>query len=82
MTQRGSGEEDGIYYHSSEPIGEVYSLISREDEFDIFFFARIFHGIRMTSLCGINLRAMSATSCIPMLRGRRTSGAMRGILSL
>lgn len=42
MTQRGSGEEDGIYYHSSEAMGEVYSLIGGEDEFDTFFFARIF----------------------------------------
>ncbi|KAI9371767.1 SGNH hydrolase-type esterase domain-containing protein [Aspergillus egyptiacus] len=41
-TQRGSGEEDGIYYHESEAMGEVYTLIGGEDDFDRFFFARIF----------------------------------------
>ncbi|KAL4983331.1 hypothetical protein BDW68DRAFT_191412 [Aspergillus falconensis] len=42
LTQRGSGQEDGIYYHDSEAMGEVFSLIMGEDEFDSIFFARIF----------------------------------------
>ncbi|KAL3431446.1 hypothetical protein BDV09DRAFT_188416 [Aspergillus tetrazonus] len=42
LTQRGSGEEDGIYYHDSEAMGEVFTVLGGEDDFDTFFFARIF----------------------------------------
>jgi hypothetical protein len=41
LTQPVSGEEDGIYYHSSEPKGIILTL---EGSFgaDVFFFARLF----------------------------------------
>ncbi|KAL4902118.1 hypothetical protein BDW74DRAFT_187076 [Aspergillus multicolor] len=48
LTQRGSGEEDGIYYHESEAKGIVLSTSiaasGREDidDYDRFFFGRIF----------------------------------------
>jgi hypothetical protein len=41
LTQRGSGEDDGIYYHSGESKGIVLSVISDYDR-DQWFFARLF----------------------------------------
>ncbi|KAL5362439.1 hypothetical protein BJX96DRAFT_177152 [Aspergillus floccosus] len=41
LTQRGSGEQDGIYYHSSESKGIVLSVLSDFDRRQ-WFFARLF----------------------------------------
>jgi hypothetical protein len=44
LTQRGSGEEDGIYYHLLQLMGVVLSITS-EFDWDQWFFARLFdHG--------------------------------------
>jgi hypothetical protein len=42
ITQRGSGEEDGIYYHDSRAMGEVGSFVGDKEDFNRVFFARIF----------------------------------------
>lgn len=42
LTQRGSGEDDGIYYHSSEGMGVVFSIYGDEDLIEKIFFARLF----------------------------------------
>ncbi|RDW68818.1 putative esterase [Aspergillus mulundensis] len=48
LTQRGSGEEDGIYYHDSEARGVVFSVSVADsgrvdlDDYDRFFFGRMF----------------------------------------
>ncbi|KAH8430859.1 uncharacterized protein LDX57_008523 [Aspergillus melleus] len=44
LTQRGSGQDDGIYYHDAESIGEVLALAGGEPakERDETFFARLF----------------------------------------
>ncbi|CAG7955405.1 unnamed protein product [Penicillium salamii] len=41
LTQRGSGEDDGIYYHSSDSKGTVLSVVSEFDQ-NQWFFARLF----------------------------------------
>ncbi|OQE36040.1 hypothetical protein PENCOP_c012G03701 [Penicillium coprophilum] len=41
LTQRGSGEDDGIYYHSGESKGMILSIVSDYDR-DQWFFARLF----------------------------------------
>ncbi|THC94729.1 hypothetical protein EYZ11_005768 [Aspergillus tanneri] len=42
LTQRGSGLDDGIYYHDSQEKGTLLSLDSQGDDGDHFFFARLF----------------------------------------
>ncbi|KAJ5817786.1 hypothetical protein N7447_007794 [Penicillium robsamsonii] len=42
LTQKGSGEDDGIYYHSSESMGVVYSLYGEKDFSEKIFFARLY----------------------------------------
>ncbi|RTE69040.1 hypothetical protein BHE90_016583 [Fusarium euwallaceae] len=41
VTQRGSGDDDGIYYHSSKEMGIIWSYTSEFDR-DQWFFARLY----------------------------------------
>ncbi|KAJ5496833.1 hypothetical protein N7463_008820 [Penicillium fimorum] len=42
LTQKGSGEDDGIYYHSSESMGVIYSLYGQKDFSEKIFFAHLY----------------------------------------